>query len=507
MSIQETDRFSREGSRLSPGEEEDRSVMEDAAARPVDEEGEEETPAGQPERDTGARLVIPFFAVMAVLTVAAFLLPLRPTQSQMEKRNLAQFPEFSWESVTDGAYFDAITLWFSDTFPGRESWITLSQRISGFHGSSEISFSGDLNTEQIPQEQIRAAEETAPATDPGEETLPDRQTEAAASATEETIAEETIAEETEWGGVDAANREDTDIAGQAGVIQIGDSAFNAIGFSQMCSDKYAGALNKLAKNVADSGVQVVSAPAPTAVGIMIEPEFLEQLKCANQDDTIGYMHDQMDDGIVKVDTYDALVSHNDEYIYFRTDHHWTGRGAYYAYVGICEALGYEPVPLEDCEEWDQGEFKGSLCHKAPQPWKLKADTLIAYVPQMNIELKVRSMNYEGTVRPLIQDMTQRKPNAKYSAFLFGDNAMVEVTNYDLPDGPTCVVIKDSFGNCLVPFLAQNYYKVYALDYRKFHDTSLQGFLKKFPVDQVIFTPYVIATQSQDGAKMFQNLCR
>ena len=65
-------------------------------------------------------------AALAVLTVVAFIIPLRPTQSYSEKRSLAQFPEFSTEALLSGDYFDDITLWFSDTFPGRESWLQLS---------------------------------------------------------------------------------------------------------------------------------------------------------------------------------------------------------------------------------------------------------------------------------------------------------------------------------------------------------------------------------------------
>lgn len=323
--------------------------------------------------------------------------------------------------------------------------------------------------------------------------------------TEAALPETEPTEEPQWGGVDAGDGVDVEINDSA-VIQIGSSAFNAVGFSDVNSKNYAAALNALAKALEGENVRIVSAPAPTAVGILIEPQYLQKMQCANQDETIRFLHDQMDESIVKVDTYAALISHNDEYIYFRTDHHWTARGAYYAYAAICEALGYEAVPLEECEEWDQGEFEGSLYWKAPYPRKLKKDTLYAYVPKANLELTVRSLNWEGTVRPLIQDMTQREINAKYSAFLFGDNPMVQVTNYDLPDGPTALVLKDSFGNALVPFLAQNYSKVYAIDYRKFHETNIRFILRALPVDDVIFAPYLLATQSVDGANLMKWLC-
>ena len=65
---------------------------------------------------------LPFFLALGTLTVIAWILPLRPTVSAKEKRTLETFPEFSLSAVTDGSYFSDISLWFSDTFPGRDGW-------------------------------------------------------------------------------------------------------------------------------------------------------------------------------------------------------------------------------------------------------------------------------------------------------------------------------------------------------------------------------------------------
>ena len=101
---------------------------------------------------SGFRLALPFFVTLAVLTVVSFLIPLRPTQSQMEKRNLAQFPELTREAVVSGSYFDDISTWFSDTFPGRERWLTLSRDIQSLHGHSEIAFAEDTVILEAPAE-------------------------------------------------------------------------------------------------------------------------------------------------------------------------------------------------------------------------------------------------------------------------------------------------------------------------------------------------------------------
>ena len=438
---------------------------------------------------SGLKLAIPFFLTLAVLTVVSFIIPLRPTQSQIEKRNLAEFPAFSVEALATGTYFDDITTWFSDTFPGRESWITLSSSLESLHGHSEIAIAGDMPVvETLPQEIPEPTYPTMP-----EEEIP--------AVTEEATAPATEATEAGWGGVDAGDGAQIELGGGA-VIQIGDSAFNAVGFSKIYSDKYAQTLSKFADYAAEKGVRTISAPAPTAVGILIEPEYLEKLGCADQNATIQYFHSQMSENVLKVDTYAALVEHNDEYIYFRTDHHWTGLGAYYAYAAICEAAGFDVVPLEEFTEWDQGEFEGSLYWKAPRPRKLKLDNVIAYVPPGDIETLVTTGVSGGHPSPLLADMTQRAKNTKYLTFLGTDYALTTVTNNSLPDGPTCIVIKDSFDNALVPFLSQCYHKVYAIDYRKFGGAGLRTLIDTYDVDDVIFAPYVIATQAADGNNMF-----
>ena len=443
---------------------------------------------------SGFKLALPFFVTLAVLTVVAFIIPLRPTQSQMEKRNLAQFPELTREALLSGSYFDDISTWFSDTFPGRETWLTLSSDIQSLHGYSEIAFAEDTMLLEV-----RPEPETLPEPEMEEPSAPSAESPSLPSET--APSEETTAPtEEQWGGVDAGEGAEIQLGK---VIQIGDSAFNFVGFSAAYSEKYAATVSSFADYAATFGVRTVSAPAPTSVGIMIEPEYLEKLNCADQQTTIAYFHDRMSDNVVKVDTFNALLSHNDEYIYFRTDHHWTALGAYYAYEAICEALGYDAVPLEDFEEWDQGEFEGSIYWKSPNPRKLKLDNVMAYIPPGDIETLTTTGKSGGSPSPLLVDTRDRAANTKYLTFLGTDYALTTVTNNSIPDGPTCIVLKDSFGNPLVPFLAATYHKVYAIDYRKFTGPTLRWLIQVYEPDDVIYAPYVTATQAQDGNSFFK----
>lgn len=444
------------------------------------------------KKSSGLALALPFLVVLGLLTVVSFLIPLRPTRSQMEKRDLAQFPEFSWDTLVSGSYFDDITLWFSDTFPGREDWLRLSSSISALHGHSEISFTSDINLSQS------AAVVPSPEADPAQPT----ESPVTPSPTAPSDEESTAPTQEQQADTDA--EVDAEL-GDGALIQIGDAVFNQVGFASVYANQYASSVSKLADDLAELGIRVISAPAPTAIGIMVDQKYLEQLNCADQDAVIQYLHGLMSDNVITVDTYSAISAHKDEYVYFRTDHHWTALGAYYAYAATCEAAGFTPAALEDFTVWDQGEFEGSLFWRAPNPSKLRADRVDAYIPQGDIE--VIAHNSHGGFKPsqLLFDTTWREVNTKYLTFLGTDYAMTEITNNSIPDGPTCILVKDSFGNAIAPFYTQNYHKIYAIDYRKY-PVTLKWFAQTYDVDDVIFAPYLIATQAIDGNDRFQALC-
>ena len=111
---------------------------------------------------------IPFFTVLALLTVVAFILPLRPSTSMAEKRTLTAFPEFSAESFWDGSYFDQIGIWFSDTFPGRESYIRVAQDLEAAQGLNRnvVVIKEDQNADNDRLDELLVEAESAPAATP-----------------------------------------------------------------------------------------------------------------------------------------------------------------------------------------------------------------------------------------------------------------------------------------------------------------------------------------------------
>lgn len=444
---------------------------------------------------------VPFFVLLGVLTVVSFIIPLRPTLSMAEKRSLAAFPEFSVQALTSGTYFDDINLWFADTFPGRESWLSASASFKELYGYSDVMFYGDtVHNDAVPTVPTRPAAQPSVPASQSQQGTPEG-TEPVTEPVYETSEPPTDPVEV-WGGVDAGD--DANII-WGSVLQIGDSAFDYFGFSQYWSDYYVDCINYLADCVEDDGVQVVTMLIPSAVGVLVEPEYMEKIECADQEAAIDYMNASFSDKVVGLDVFHNLVEHNDEYIYFRTDHHWTALGAYYAYEELCNALGMEAAPLENFEEWDQGTFEGSLYWQCNQSSRLRLDNVYAYNPPGDLETWINQGNgfFEWTV---LTDMQYSADNSKYMTFLAGDNYMTEITNHDLPDAPNCVVVKDSFGNPLVPFLTQNYHTIYVLDFRKYDAMNLNYFASVYDVDQIIFTHMLGMAQTEGADSLFAWLC-
>jgi hypothetical protein len=270
---------------------------------------------------------------------------------------------------------------------------------------------------------------------------------------------------------------------------------------------YAQTTNYALAALEGTGARLASMPAPTAIGIMVEKEYQQKLGCAPQDDIINYMFSCMDEDVVKVDLYSALVEHNDEYIYYRTDHHWSSLGAYYAYEALCEAFGYEAAPLSSFEEWDQGVYEGSLYYSAARTSKLKVDNVYAYIPQGDIEMVICRDGRSGFDWPLLTDMTNSGNNTKYMTFLAGDHALCIITNNSIPDAPNCVIIKDSYGNPVAPYLTQNYHKVYVIDYRKYTVMNLRSFVEQYEIDDVIMLNNLNAAQHVPTCESLKHLVK
>ena len=156
-----------------------------------------------------------------------------------------------------------------------------------------------------------------------------------------------------------------------------------------------------------------------------------------------------------VDLKSVLKAHEDEYIYYRTDHHWTTDGAYYAYREISD----NPVDLSDISREYSDGFLGTLYAKY-KGLSVEPDYITYY------DIPVKSYVTDDTIREGLYDLQKLDVFDKYGMFMWGNFGKSDlVTNTD--NGRSVVIFKDSYANCLIPFLTYDYENIIIVDLRYF----------------------------------------
>jgi hypothetical protein len=167
-------------------------------------------------------------------------------------------------------------------------------------------------------------------------------------------------------------------------------------------------------------------------------------------------------------------------IYYRTDHHWTMRGAYYAYEAWIREQGKKPVSLDQMEQKIVKEdFLGT--HYSRIHYAAWSDVIEVFDPGTDCEVVYDLGQSEST--GLWQEQYLDTDDA-YRYFLDGNHGVVQITSKQGEADTHLVVLKDSFANCLVPFLTLHYEKITVIDPRYFR-TDIAEWLEGQDVTQIL----------------------
>ncbi|HIW73274.1 MAG TPA: hypothetical protein H9684_03035 [Firmicutes bacterium] len=167
--------------------------------------------------------------------------------------------------------------------------------------------------------------------------------------------------------------------------------------------------------------------------------------------------------------YDAtglLKSHTDLPLYYRTDHHWTTQAAYLVYAGWAAQNGLSPQPESAFTmKTVSDSFYGTLYSRANLP-TIRPDSVTAYKPA---EPETVSVLYDdGTVKDTLYREEYLEQKDKYSYFLGGNHARVEITT-GTGNGRVLLLVQDSYAHCFVPFLTAHYERILVIDPRYFKE--------------------------------------
>ncbi len=186
-----------------------------------------------------------------------------------------------------------------------------------------------------------------------------------------------------------------------------------------------------------------------------------------------------------IDVNTALASHKDEPIFYRTDHHWTSLGAYYGYRALVEQMGLEPVALDAFTPTVvSDQFYGTTFSTSGVRW-IDPDVMEIYVPQEAATVTNHFSQTDVRENQPLYNMARLQDKDKYSMFLDGNKPLTVVKSNVAPAGsPRLMLIRDSFADCLAPFLCYNFSEIHLVDPR-YYKTSMAQYAKDNAIDQVL----------------------
>ena len=238
----------------------------------------------------------------------------------------------------------------------------------------------------------------------------------------------------------------------------------------ICKDKYlmdkftsyskkqlvanAAALVDLQEKLAAEGISMNTILVPMAAQVLTDklPAY------APVADYAAILQVLTDAGVDTTDVLSALVAHSSENIYYRTDHHWTSLGAYYAY---CAWRGIEP----NVDEWTQevlcDDFYGTTWNKVPLP-TVPAEEITAWYKHINRSVSYNNGQYETDS---IYERKYLSGSDQYAVFLNSNQAQTVIEGSG--KSGKLLLIKDSYGNTFSQFPVEDYAEVHVLDLRFF----------------------------------------
>lgn len=398
-------------------------------------------------------------AVIFILTLLNLMYPKDQTVSAVENRNLAANPEFTADALLSGQYFRDFESFFADHFFKREKLVGISKKISAFNG---ISLGKEVSIVDFEGQNV--------------------------------------------GGENSGGKSaETETKGN--LLILNDTVMEIYKFNSDKSKLYAEMINSAQKRFGGN-VKVYSLLAP------IQIEFLEEKKYKelsdSQIDAIKYINGNFTEEIIPADAYEPVREHIGEYVYYRTDHHWTALGAYYGYTGFAKAAGFEAIPLDEFKEREASGYLGHISTVNPsQTVNSNPDDVVYYIPPVKSEMKVyyydketgEKKSYEGDVISKSYINTDQK----YGVFLGGDFPLGIIKTKADTD-KKIMVIKDSYGNAFVPFLVPHYSEIYVVDPR-YCKENIAELIEENNIGEVLFLNYILTTNFKNYMDSVLNLIK
>ena len=258
------------------------------------------------------------------------------------------------------------------------------------------------------------------------------------------------------------------------------------GFDQEYVGKSLKAINTFAEKHPDKPMYFLLAPTSQEVYSGLFPQ---GAPVGSQTALFEYCRDNLA-GITAINVIPTMKTHSSDYIYYRTDHHWTTFGAYLAYYDAAKAMGFKPSELNEFDiEHASDSFRGTLYSRTLDDG-VTPDVIDYYHLRGagDIKLTIGENTYDSLY---FRDFLKVKD--KYSSFLGQNSPQMDITTG--AEGPSLLIFKDSYAHCMIPFLTAHFSRITVLDMRYIKD-GVSNHVNVDDYDSVLFV-YNAITFSQD----------
>ena len=427
-----------------------------------------------------SKTYIALFALLFIAFAVVFNTFPRSTFSELEKRELATFPEFTTEKLFDGSFTSEVSSWFSDSEPFRDHFMALSMQIKDIirlnTGKEHITF--------------HAAEPDNPE-DLGTPENPDGPEAPEASDTTYNYENQVTADE----NAKIAN---------AGIIIVGSGenvrALMAFGGSGRGCVGYAEAANKYKETFPD--VTVYCMVIPTSVEYYC-PEQMRK-RTNPQRSTIDNVIRHLSPEVKPVDIYETLGRHAKEDIYLRTDHHWAPLGAFYAAEKFAQVAG---VPFHQLDTYDRkvvhgyvgsmyGYSKDISVKEAPEDFVYYVPRDVTYTTtyiDYKIDKNYRVISMGRPYKSIFFYKYKDGSGGAYCTFMGSDTRITHVST-STHNGRRLLILKDSFGNALPGYLFYSFEDIHVIDSRYF-TKNMVDYVRENQITDILFANNIFKAYS------------
>ncbi|MBQ4354021.1 MAG: hypothetical protein IJC71_03915 [Clostridia bacterium] len=283
-----------------------------------------------------------------------------------------------------------------------------------------------------------------------------------------------------------------------GMFIYGDAVYTQGFYSESTSKSYAQTALYY-KQLFGENVNVSVVIAPVSAIALEGTDIQQKLKIQDQRAVLDKMEQWMDDSVNFVDVYSEMYDHRSEYLYFKSDHHWNQRGAYYAYSAFAKSIGLEPTPLDEFDYEIRNEtYYGSL-YSLTRDERVKnfVDTVEVFKSRKPHTMTLTTIN-GSTINTNNSIVASHKT---YLTFISGDNPYTVINVPENPQDKNVLVLKDSFGNAFVPYLCEHFGNIIVVDVRH---TSMNVYehLKDYGLTDIVFMNNIQAANTASWPSMY-----